>query len=100
MFTSIGSLLKVLPRRSKTPNAIIALHVRQAFSDSLLVVWPDLPGELLAKIKASVFKNGVLTIVSPQLVSAELSMRSGGLIAHINKVLGRRVVNKLRFRNG
>lgn len=79
---------------------ILALHVRQAFGDSVKSVCSDLPEEILKSVKASVFSNGVLTIVCPQLVSAELSMRSGELVRDINKVLGRRIVARLRFRVG
>ena len=99
MFTPIGTLLKTLPIRSKTPQAILALHARRAFGDSLLKICADLPSEVLKTIKATTFKNHVLTIVCPSLVSAELSMRSGGLIRDINETLGRKVVRSLRFRN-
>jgi len=99
MFTPVGQLIKTLPRRSKTPEAILALHVRQAFGQSLGEVCGDLGAETLSKIKARTFKNGALTVVCPQLVCAELSMRSGGLIGDINKTLGRKIVLRLRFRS-
>src|SRR3989344_4256153 len=98
MFTPVGDLLKILPRSSKIPEAILALHIRQAFDETLKTVCADLPDETLAKVRAAVFKNGVLTVVCPQMVSAELSMRSGGLVRDINRVLGRRAVTRLRFR--
>lgn len=100
MFVDVGTLIKTLPRRLRAPEAILALHVRQAFADSLKNICADLPKETLEPVKARIFKNGVLTIVCSQLVSAELSMRSGGLISDINKTLGRRIVTKLRFRAG
>ena len=99
MFNSVGALLKTLPRRSKTPSAIVAIHVRRAFEDSLKNVGADLPGEIIASIHAAVFKNGTLTIVCPQLVAAELSMRSGGLVEDINKTLGKKIVRSLKFKN-
>lgn len=98
MFIPIGDLIRTLPRRSRVPEAILALHVRGAFSDCLKKVCADLPAETVSKVETSVFKNGVLTIVAPQLVCAELSMRSEGLVKEINKTLGRRLVNRLRFR--
>lgn len=100
MFTPVGELIKTLPRRTRVPNAILAIHVRRAFSESLKKVCADLPAETLIAVKAPVFKNGVLTVVAPQLVCAELSMRAGGLISDINRALGRDVVKRLRFRVG
>ena len=100
MFTQIGTLLKTLPRRSKTPEAILALHVRRAFVDSLLKVCADLPNDVLATIKPSTFKNHVLTVRASNLVAAELQMRAGGLMRDINESLGRKIVYKLRFRVG
>lgn len=79
---------------------MVAIFVRKAFKESLVESCADLPTEAIAAVKASTFKNGVLTVVAPQLVSAELSMRSGGLLRVINKVLGRRVVLRLKFRSG
>lgn len=100
MFTPVGTLLKTLPRRSKMPEAIVALHVRRAFGDSLGKVCADLTGDVLESVKAATFKNGALTVKAPTLVATELSMRSGGLIREINKVLGRKIVERLRFRVG
>ena len=100
MFTPVGILLKTLPRRSKTSNFMMALHVRRAFAESLLRVCSDLPPEVLNTIKASIYKNHILTIVCPSLVSAELQMRAGGLMKDINEALGKKIVYKLRFRVG
>lgn len=99
MFTPIGSLLKTLPRRSKIPEAIIALHVRKAFGESLKKVCSDLPAETLSKVEPAVFKNGVVTVVAPQIVCVELSMRSGELIKMINETLGRKIVSRIKFKN-
>jgi len=99
MFTSIGSLIRAFPKRSKTPGAILALHVRQAFVDALEEACGDLPAKTIKGVKASVFKNGTLTIIAPQLVCTELSMRSGGLLRGINRALGKNIVFKLRFRS-
>jgi hypothetical protein len=98
VFTPVGDLIRTLPKRSKTPNAIVAIHVKRAFSDSLEKVCSDFSKENLGQIKASTFKNGTLTIVAPTLTCAELTMRSGGLIKAINEVLGRKVVMRLRFK--
>jgi hypothetical protein len=99
MFTPIGNLIKALPRRSKTPEAILALHVRQAFSAALNTVCGDLDQVFLKDVRASVFKNGILTVISPALLSAELSMRSGGLTREINRLLGRNIVLRIRYKN-
>lgn len=99
MFNSLGSLLKTLPKRSKTPEAIVALHVRRAFDEAVAKTCADLPADILKKISASTVKGGTLTVVAPQLVSAELSMRAGGLLKEINRLLGRRVVIRLKFRS-
>ena len=98
MFTAVGDLLKTLPRRSKTPQAIVALHVRRAFEEILPKVCSDLPGEVLTSVKASTFKNNTLMVKAPNLISVELQMRAGGLIQGINQMLGRRVVSKIKFR--
>ena len=76
----------------------MALFVRRAFSEVLREVCADLSDKVLGNVRAVSFKNGVLTIRSPLLVSTELSMRSGGLIRAVNKVIGRQVVSRLRFR--
>lgn len=99
MFTPVGELLKTLPKRSRMPNAILAIHVRRAFGDSLLKVCSDLPPEILKSVSPSTFKGGVLTVKSPSLVCSELQMRSGGLTRDINETLGRKIVRSLRFRN-
>lgn len=100
VFTPIGELLKTLPKRSKTPEAIVALHVRRAFEQSLLKVCADLPSDILKSVHAATFKNHVLIVSCPSLVSAELQMRSGGLTRDINEGLGRKIVYKLKFRVG
>ena len=76
----------------------MALFVRRAFSEVLPEVCADLSDKVLGNVRAVSFKNGVLTIRSPLLVSTELQMRSGGLIRAVNKVIGRQVVSRLRFR--
>lgn len=99
MFIPIGTLIKTLPRRSKTPEAIVALHVRQAFFESVKKICADLPEDLIKSAKPLVFKNKILTVSAPHLVCAELSMRSGGLTREINEVLGKRIVLRIRFKN-
>ena len=100
MFNSIGDLIRTIPVRSRSPRAILALQVRNAALESLALVCSDLPKEIIEAIKPSVFKGGVLTITAPQMVTGELQMRSEGLIKEINKVLGKRIVTRLRFRVG
>ena len=98
MFKPIGSLLREIPIRAKSSRAIVALQVRNAAKDAVSIVCGDLPKEIIEAIKPSVFKAGVLTVTAPQMVTGELQMRSGGLIKEINKVLGKRIVTRLRFR--
>lgn len=100
MFTPVGTLIKTLPRRSKMPEAIVAIHVRLAFRTALSKVCADLPTEFLVKVKPRNFKGGTLTIGAPALTATELSMHSGRLIEEINKTLGRAVVKRLKFRVG
>ncbi len=100
MFTPVGMLLKTLPKRSKTPEAILALYVRRAFGQSLVKICADLPNDVLNSARAKTFRNRVLTIVAPTLLATELQMRAGGLTREINRVLGKKVVMRLRFRVG
>ena|SRR3990167_9954357 len=98
MFKPIGSLIREIPTRSKTPKAILALQVRQAVMDCIKKECSDLPEEIIKSIKPSTFKNNILTLITPTLVSSELHARSEGLIKEINKALGRKIVSRLRFR--
>ena len=100
MFRPIGSLIREIPVRSKTPKAIIALQVRQAARESLRMVCGDLPKEVIDSIKVVSFKNTVLTLAASSLVSSELMTRSDGLINEINRALGKKIVSRLRFRVG
>ena len=100
MFTAVGSLIKGMPFRSKTPGAILALQVRQVAKDSLRRVCSDLGSDILDGVKIKSFKSGVLTMSASGLLSAELQMRSGGLMEEINKTLRKRIVYRLRFRVG
>jgi len=98
VFKPVGSLLQEVPLRAKTPKAIFALQIRLTAKESLKIICSDLPKEIVDTIKPSVFKNGILTITAPQMVTSELQMRSEGLIKEINKSLGRKIVERLRFK--
>ena len=100
MFTPISSLLKTLPRRSKISQAMMAIYVRKAFEQALPEVCADLSDSILIQVKAQSFKSGVLSVKAPSLLSTELQMRSGGLLRAINESLGRKLVNRLRFKAG
>jgi hypothetical protein len=100
MFKSLGSLIKEIPTRHRTPRAIIALQARQAAKESLKVVCGDLPKEVIDSVKALSFNNGVLTLAASPLVSSELMTRSDGLVEEINRALGKKIVSRLRFRVG
>lgn len=99
MFTPIGDLLKILPRRSKTSDAILALYVRREFQKALAAVCDDWPGEVKDKVQPVVFAHGKLVVRSPNLVAAELSMRSGSLMKTLNELLGKKIVTRISFRN-
>ncbi len=98
MFTRIGSLLKSVPTRSRAPGPILALQIRQAAKEVLDKVLSDYPEDLAKKVKVKTFKNGVLTVTSPQLMSAELQMRSEGLKRDINKIIRGDLVKRIVFR--
>lgn len=98
MFIRAGSLFSSLTRRSKVSGAVNAILVRQAFDEVLRRECADLPVEILDKTKAVSFKSGVLTVKTTRLASAELSMRSDGLIKGVNEGVGKKVVKGLRFR--
>ena len=98
MFKPIGILIKTVPARSKIPEALWALQVRQVAQGSIVRVCADWPDEIIKRVKIATFGAGVLTIKAPGLVAAELQMRSEGLIREINQVFGRKVVHRIRFR--
>ena len=98
MFKPVGSMLGSLTRRSKTPEAILALQVRQAAKDTIGRELFDMPKDVVDSIRVKSFKNGLLVVCAPPLIVAELSMRSRGLKDAINETLGKRIVRDLRLR--
>ena len=98
MFKSVGTLINTIPSRTKVPEAILALQVRQAAQKALRQVCIDLPGEVLATVKISAFKNGTLVISTSTLLACELQLRSGRLVEEINRGVGARLLRSLRFR--
>jgi len=98
MFVRLGSVLKIAPKRTKTPSTFLALQVRQAAKEVIDKVMADYPEEVAKKVKVKTFKNNTLFIVCPTLMSAELHARSEGLRDDINKTLGREIIKKFRFR--
>jgi len=99
MFTRIGSIIKSTPKRSRSPDAFLALQVRQVAKESLGRILREYPEDLSNKIKVKSFKNGVLLVVAPSLLSAELHARSDGLKKDINRAFKKNVVEKIRFRS-
>ena len=97
-FKPVGSLLGSITRRSKTPDAIVALQVRQVAKDVIGRELFDIPKDIVDSIKIKSFKNSLLVVSAPPLVAAELKMRSGGLKDNINKRLGVTTVRQIRFR--
>ena len=98
MFTRIGSILKTTPKRSRSPDAFLALQVRQISKESLGKILREYPEDLSKKIKVKSFKNGVLVVIAPNLLSAELHARSDGLKKDINWAFKKNVVEKIRFK--
>ncbi len=97
-FKPVGSLISTSVVRSKTPDAILALRVRQIAKEAINRELFDMPRDLLAAIKVKSYRKGVLMVSAPQLLAAELQMRSGGLKETINRGLGGKIVKGLRFR--
>ncbi|OGD85532.1 hypothetical protein A2164_00795 [Candidatus Curtissbacteria bacterium RBG_13_35_7] len=98
MFTRVNNILNTLPKRKKGAGTFLALRVRQTTKEVLDKMCRDYPEEVARSVKVKTFKNGILTVQSPQLLSAELHTRSGELKEDINRVLGKDVVEKIRFR--
>ncbi len=99
MFTSLGQLINSRTRNPKVSEALYAISVRKVFKEVLLENCSDLPPEVLGKIKAVSFADGILTVRVQGLAKAELLMRSGGLIKGVNKALSRKVVFKIKLRS-
>lgn len=98
MFIRLGSVLRVAPKRTKSPSTFLALQVRQAAKEILDKMLMSYPEEVAKKVKVKSFKNNTLYIVAPTLMSTELHTRSEGLREDINKTLGREIIKKFRFR--
>lgn len=98
MFNSLRDLVKTVPVRSRRPEAIIALQIRQIAKESLFKICADLPKEVLDSARVSSFKNGVLLVKAPHLLATELQMRSSELVDDINRTIGKKAVFKLRFK--
>ena len=97
MFKPVGSII-ANRRFGKSSGAVLALQVRRVAQDVIGRVFSDLPVGILATIKVKTYKNGVVTIACPQMVAAELYMRSEGLKKGINDKLGNNVVEQIRFK--
>ena len=100
MFKPVGGMIGVRGRFGKSGDAVAAIQVRQVATKVINDELADLPKEVLGLIVVKTYKNGVLTIACPPMVSAELYMRSSGLIKGINGVLGKELVYEIRFRAG
>lgn len=100
MFTRISSIIKTKPARSRGPNTLVALQVRQAAKELLNKILASYPEDLGREVKVKSFKNGTLYIVAPPILSAELFARASGLKKDINSVLDKRIVKDIRFRKG
>lgn len=97
MFKPVGSILAAR-RFGKSSGAILALSIKQVALEAISRELADLGDEILGTIAVKTYKNGTLTISCPQLVAAELYVRSGGLKRDINRVLGGEIIEKIVFR--
>src|SRR3989344_4633313 len=97
MFKPVGTIL-ANRRFGKSSGAILALSVKRVAKDVINRELSDLGDEIFATIAVKNYRNGTLTICCPQLVAAELYVRSGGLKGDINKVLGGKIIEKIVFR--
>lgn len=97
-FIKVNDLIKSLPKRSKTPEALIAIQVRQIAREALFAKCADLPREILEKVRVLSFRNGTLTLKAPSLLSAELYTRSDGLVDYVNRAIGKEVVKRIKFK--
>ncbi len=100
MFRRVGGLLSDVAGRGKKHDVIAALQVREAAKKAIDAICADLPDDIVKQVKIKSFKNGVLDIAAPSLLSAELYMRSEELRKGINDALKRNIVKGLRFRGG
>ena len=98
MFKSVGVLINNRPLRTK--GMLLALQVRLAAVKSIKKIFDDLPSSLLTGIDVSTYKNGALLIKTSSPLCAELQMRSERLKKEINERLGKRIIQKIRFRAG
>lgn len=94
MFIRAGELLSRVIRKSGDSQGLFAARVCQ--------LWSEVADEIFPKAndsKATVFRGKTLTInVSSSTEAAELRLRSQVLIDELNLKIGRRVVEKLRFK--
>lgn len=100
MFRPVGSLIKLSPRYQKSQGALSALAVRQIARDCLLRMCGDYPEAVAKKVKVTTYKNGVLTVIAPSVVSADLYTRSGDLVDTVNKKVGGKILKKVLFKAG
>ena len=96
MFKPIGSLI-FEPSISRKSGTIGALRVRQAAKEVIERQLNDLPEDILKQIQIKTFKNGVLRISAPPILSGELHMASGEILKNVNFKLGSMAVKKIYF---
>lgn len=97
MFKPIGSLI-FEPSISRKTGTIGALRVRQVAKEVIERQLNDLPADILKQIQIKTFKNGVLRITAPVIISGELHMASMEILKNINFKLRSMVVKKIYFK--
>lgn len=99
VFKSVGTLLNS-PQLGTRKRTFLALQARAAARKALGSLCGDLDPEIIESIRVASFDGNTLKISAPSLVCAELQMRSDGLIKEINRALGKKIVDKIRFKVG
>ncbi len=97
MFKPIRSLI-FEPSINRKSGTIGALRVRQAAKEVIERHLNDFPEDILKQVQIKTFKNGVLGITAPPVISGELHMASFEILKNINFKLKSQVVKKIYFK--
>lgn len=95
-FESVGQILPQALKKTKAADDFLALRAKEIFSNSLKAVFSS---KKLPKITAGKFSYGTLTVLVPDPAWAmALRQKEDQILEKLNGSLGRKVVEKLRFR--
>lgn len=95
-FEKLGQILPRVVRRSKSADNLLALQVRENFTNSLNSTFV---GKKLPKITAGKFAFGVLTVLVPDPAwSNLLRVKEAAILKKLNAPFRKQIVQKLRFK--